>query len=438
MTRFMTLAMFALGLAAPANAAWWSGLDPALGALIERAHENNLDVRAARSQVTATAAGRDVQSSALYPSLSFDVGANVTPTESLGFQFGGIPSAPGVEKPDTTTSGSAMLNARLQTDLGRTFFGRLAGDRDVDAADATVDQLRELVALQVAQAFYDLASAREQVKLLEEQRASTEELVKAIELRFERGDATAIDLLNQRGQLASFESQIPSVRAQVTTARLRLRAIVGEEIDESTFAAAKLPTFEGPLAVEAAFEDRPDIRVAQARLEAAEQRRMSAWFGLLPTLGVSANAGSQFFISDETREQFVWGLGATVSVPLFQGFGRSSQVRQASAAESANRAQLSAVMRDRRRQLAEAEAIEVALLEQVEKTAAQVETAKMSFEEARSRYLEGLVDSTQLLVSQSTYFAAERGLLLSRRAHADARLRLLESAGVSMNKDSDS
>ena len=144
---------------------------------------------------------------------------------------------------------------------------------------------------------------------------------------------------------------------------------------------------------------------------------------------MSANAGNQFFIQDEVRDVFVWGLGATVSVPLFQGFSRASQVRQSAAAERAARAQLSQLMRARQQRLDEARALELALVEQVEKTAAQLETAKLSYEESRSRYLRGLVDSTQLLLAQGSYFAAERGLLIARRTHADARLRLLEAAG---------
>ena len=81
---------------------WWTSLsDPTLDRLMDEALNTNRDLAAAFARARVADASADGNRSFLMPSVSFDVGGQIAPTASRGFQFGGF-NIPGTPEPPKT------------------------------------------------------------------------------------------------------------------------------------------------------------------------------------------------------------------------------------------------------------------------------------------------------------------------------------------------
>ncbi|MBT3223133.1 MAG: TolC family protein, partial [Proteobacteria bacterium] len=120
-----------------AGASWWVDFgDEHLNELMSTGMANNHDLQAGWSRVEQARAVSTQNLSAFLPVVGFDVSANTSPYDSLGFQFGGLPRDPTAETPDVYHTGSAMLSARVPLDVwGRDVLNHRASRFDLLAAE---------------------------------------------------------------------------------------------------------------------------------------------------------------------------------------------------------------------------------------------------------------------------------------------------------------
>ena len=252
-----------------------------------------------------------------------------------------------VALPDRFYTGSANLSLRYRVSSWGAEYRTLQANRlEAMARRGDSDGVALALLGQVAESYYDAVSAAQQVEVLERQLDVSRQLADLTQLRFERGEATALDVLQQRQQEATTRANLPPIRADYRTAVARLEALVGSEPGTGSFSVPQmLPDLPadvtypsgtpGPVVGLGQAPDRPDLRGADARLEATESQAASARWRFLPTVDFSANVGSQFFRSIDTRSQSNWGAALTVSVPVLDGLDRVGQVREAGASRRA-------------------------------------------------------------------------------------------------------
>ena len=174
---------------------------------------------------------------------------------------------------------------------------------------------------------------------------------------------------------------------------------------------------------------RPDVAAALARVDAAAFTTKGTRRDALPTLGVSANAGWQYFSQGEWDSTDIWGMGASASIPLFNGGRVYTQTKAAQAAERA------AIETARRAVLMAVHEVEDALLfeqqAQAERVAAEARTtaARQAYEDARDRYVRGLLDLTTVLNTQTAWQSAALADLQSQRTVLTARIQLHDALG---------
>lgn len=434
--------------------AWWRELgDEQLSDLIEEALVKNGDIAAARSRARAADIGALQVLAPTLPFLSFDVGGNVAPLESLGFQFGGLnairggggpalPQAPvplegqffqvAQERPPLVYwTGNATLSTGVNLDPGRTFFSWRANTLEAEASFADADSQALTVALSTARTYYDLIAAREQIRVLKQQAELNRDVLEIIDLRFEGGEAEGLDVLQQRQNLSAIEALVPPSRAQARVLAQQLAILLGRSPTDAPEVQGPLPEAPArpvPDDVEALAEERPEVRAASTRLDAAEAQTTSSLLAFLPTVGVTAQAGQQAILIDEPRSQFVWGAGATLSVPLFQGLQRYSVWRQSSRIEDAQRANL------RQTRLRAAQVLESAAAQydemrvQLEASRTNLEAAQLALASARERYSAGLTTYQAVQVALNTTLQSELNVISSKRQLLDALLALHDAA----------
>lgn len=424
---------FSAGQDAPVTTtAWWESFeDPGLSAAVDAALRASPDLAGAWDRVVQAEALAGQGVSALLPVITADGSVQYAPTESLGFGFG----LPTQFEQEVYSQGSVGLNASLGVDLfGRRTTAWRAGRFDAEAARGDKDAAALALSTRTAQAYLDLVAAREQVALTRAQVEANEAILELTELRYQAsGEATGLDVLQQRQQTEGARSRLPQAELAEALASQRLAVLQGRRASVAAEAVAPalpaLPPQPGVGTPADLLEHRPDLRAAAARLDAARLRKQSAGLAMTPSLGVSAGVGQQFIDTDELTWQDYWNVGLSVSVPLFNGGALYQGLRQAragerSAARSVDSALLVAIqevegaLEQERRQQAVLEA-----------TRAQLLAAEAAFERARDRYGQGLATYQQVLTSLTAWQTAQLSELAARRDLLDIRISLHQSLG---------
>ncbi len=416
---------------------WWNSLDdPALERLVELGLRQNHDLASAEAAVRSARALAAQAGAALAPLASFDLASSTSPTDSLGFQFGGgsLGGAMGADAPETYTSASAMLKASWKPDIwGGQILSWRAGRFDLEATRGDRDAAALAIGIAIASTWYDLVATQSQLRILDEQRRAVAELLELTEARWSQGELGGLDVLQQRQQLAATEAQIPAIRAARTQLERALMVLLAQpDPAELPSLPAALPAVPPtpPTGMPAdLLENRPDLRAAMARYESSEAKARAALRSFLPSVGISAQAGRQYFVTDETKEIDTWTVSGSVSVPLWQARGahtglQTSRAASDAAAHALSSAALGAVM-----EVEAALAVEAELRAQVEAAGRQVEAASLAFAQSREHYLEGVASYPQVLAAQQGDLQAHLSLLSAQRSLLDARIALHEALG---------
>lgn len=451
---------------------WWQGFnDAGLQHVLSIGLSENPDLRAAEARVQLARAGTWQSVANLLPNIYFELASQKAPTdamglnpmtanmpdygavfESLGAMLADITAATGGDPstipdfssgsdgdiPDTYTQSSAMLKGSLAVDLfGRQTMGVIASKKTTQATAANRDAMTQSLATQIGSAWYDLVAARQQVHIVEEQVQAGEEMLEIIELRYERGEGSALDVLQQRQQLANTEILLPKVRLGAKQAHQRLSVALGQAPDADLPESDTLPTVPPAPAIGSSdrlVTDRPDVQAAIGTLDSARLQRGAAIAGLAPTFTLTGQYGRQYLTLDETDHVDSWGLGAAATVPLFGGGRTHAGIKAAKANRDIAQMGLRSQVLSAIQQIESAIENEDASQESLKAAERQQLAASQVFTESRARYLEGLTPYINVLASQAAHQAAQLGLLDAQRSRIQARIQLYGALGGTWNR----
>ena len=412
--------------AAPAEAQprgeWWKAFsDPLLDELVERAGRNNASIQVAaarlqqaRALVRATDADRAPQ---------VGVGAGVVRERDI--RTG--------NRPQTVISAGADLS--YEVDL----FGRLAAATDAATLDAQsrealLQSTRLLVQASVAQTYLALRAVDAERALVRETVLAYRDTLRLTERRYQAGDVAELDVARVNTEVAATESEalaLDRTRAELEHA---LAVLIGEPA--STFAlpagewATALPVI--PAGVPSTIlVRRPDVSAAQRSMLAAQKRvgiAEAAWF---PDLALTASGG---YASPELSDLFKWsarnwGIGALLSLPIFDGGRRKAGVESATAeldaALSTYREQVLVAFREVEDQLSGLRL----LAEQAEAQSRAVNSASRATLLSDARYRNGYVSQLDLLDARRSELRNRRQALQVRSAQYQATVTLVRALG---------
>jgi len=434
-----------IGIQAQASvpeAPWWEKLgDETLMSLLREAVDRNHNLAAAVERI-AQAEGQMVRSRApIMPTLSLDAQAATGPLDGLGFQFGGIPRGDGQGAlPDFFYTGSATLTARYRLSAwGSEYLALQASRLQTLASRGDRDGVAVALVTQVAESYFDAVSAAQQIAVVEEQIDISQQLADLTQLRFERGAATALDVLQQRQQLATTKANLPLVRAQLRVGLERLHALLGRApeaerpvVPNELQAPPRLSPSEG---VGSLLQNRPDLRGADARFGASRKQASSSKWSYMPNIDLSANTGSQFFRSLSTITQSTWGASISVSVPLFDGLDRVGRIRESTAGVRNARETLEQLTSQAISEVRSAQAEQEEQLTQLGAFREQLEASTLAFQESRRRYLAGLATFLDVLNALNGMQQAELSVIRTSRGVLGAWVRHEQALGGPWTRD---
>jgi outer membrane protein TolC len=416
-----------------AGEAWWTDFgDPLLTEAVETSLSNNPDLSVARARQRVVAAAVFQQATGSLPQLQLAAQSSWSPTESLGFGFGlTLPAE--ASAPKTYSSGQALLQAHWMLDLfGQNSALIVAAKRDATAALDDVRAQELSVASRVVEAYWDALVSERYLVLAQEQLSAQSSLLEALTLRFGDTDVGALDVLQQRQQVASAKVQIPRRRIQNRVALQRLAVLLGHPASTAVALTTTLPDMPHPLSeieMSAALSRRPELLAAAKRVKSAKNRQWSAWATGLPTVAVSAQTGVQFFDNGDFQKQQTWGAGTTLTIPLFSGGRVYGGVRRARAAVMEAEATLRSL------RLSAEQQVTASYLSDVEQTALlaalkeQREAAHQAWVLARDQTVQGTSPYLNVQLALSRLQQAQLALLQGRREALSSRVQLIQNLG---------
>ena len=302
-------------------------------------------------------------------------------------------------------SESATLTQNI-IDFGRTNAQVSIRLKDLDASREDLQDATGQIVFNVKGAYYGLLRAEKSRDVLRETVALFEKQLEQARSFFEAGVRSRFDVTNAEVELSNAKLNLIHAENALRIARVTLNNAMGvpraqDYTIEDTLSFQKYAiTYEN--AYDRAFLNRPDIRAAAARRDAAEGSLSLAHKGHLPTLSGSANytriSGSY------PPDQDSWNVGVTLTIPFFSGFLTTHQVGEAKenlsaikANEEALRQNVLLTIQQAYFKLQEAE-------ERVGVAELTVKQAEENYELAHSRYEEGVgspIEETNALVNLS-------------------------------------
>ena len=169
-----------------------------------------------------------------------------------------------------------------------------------------------------SQAFYLVLYLENDVRILQKESELYQKRIKELQARIAIGRSRATEVLTVQTSLAALLGQTEQIKSQLSTARELLSFLTGlpasielEDAKEAPAAADALETYTSRL------DNRPDIKAAQADLEAANNSVSIANGAVLPSLDLGAN---YYLLRPQgTLQNSRWDAQLVLSQPLFTG-----------------------------------------------------------------------------------------------------------------------
>lgn len=310
-----------------------------LGDAARLAAERATPVLEALARVEAADARVGASTADLLPTVSADVvqGARTFNTASFGLDFPAPPGQPPLFDPRGEVVGpvkSADLRARVDIPLvdlgawGRRRSARASADAERRGADAVAAQ----AAATAAREYVALLRARAEIEARQEDLRLAAELQDIAQGLLDSGVGVAIDVTRAEAQVATIRAQLLTAEHRADAAELSLRRTLRLPFDATLELAEELTslTLDTPpaedAAVATALERRTDLETAEAYESAALEAVSATRADRLPRLSASVDDGFYGRTFGRLLNTYTWSL--RLSVPVFDGFERSSHLRE--------------------------------------------------------------------------------------------------------------
>ncbi|WP_374325420.1 TolC family outer membrane protein [Azonexus sp.] len=226
--------------------------------------------------------------------------------------------------------------------------------QQVAQAEATFQQASQDLILRVAQAYFDVLYASENLTAV---RANKEAIAQQLELAkksFEVGTSTITDTHEAQARFDLVQAQEIAAESELEVRRQALQTLIGQDAGKLAPPrkdAVLAPPEPNRLAdwVAAAEKDALAVQIQQAQAEIAAREVDKQRAGHYPTLDLVANRGKSKAYSSAALgavDTDFANYGLQLNIPLFQGGSTTSRQREAAANSTAARFGLEAARRN--------------------------------------------------------------------------------------------
>ncbi|WP_413586948.1 TolC family protein [Bdellovibrio sp. HCB274] len=292
-------------------------------------------------------------------------------------------------------------------------------------AEASLRTTRSVVSYDLKAAYASAIYARDSIKISEDIVKRRNDNLRIVQLRYESGRENKGSLLLSQANFK--QAQLDSQKAQNAheTSQADLKKVIGLDSDEVITINDDLPLHEPPVKepdFKSIATSTPDRQTYEAQVDVSEATLKNTRSGFFPSLDLSATVGDygqSFYPNTQDR----WTLGATFTLPLFNG-GRDYYATKSVASQLyAAKSNLAGIDRSLLSTLKKAYTSYVEAVSQLAVNDAFVQAARTRADIARAKYNNGLMSfedwdniENDLIAKTKQYLSSKRDRIVAEAA----------------------
>lgn len=312
----------------------------------------------------------------------------------------------------------------------------------VQQAEGIVRQARQELILRLAQSYFEVLLAGDNVTLMAEQKRAIDELLKQAKRYFEAGVGTITDINEAQARYDSIAAQELAAQNNLEVRIRSLEQLVGTvHRDLSRLGSRLALDLPNPVEIDQwvqfTTDNNPMIKAREAGLRVAEKEVHKNMAAHLPTVDIVA---SRSFYEDpsytnlNTRSQMN-SIGLQLSIPIFSGGSTQGRVNQAASLREKARYELEAAKRSLTTSARQEYMNVMNGVAQVKALEQAVKSNEVALYSAQKGQEAGMRTSFDVLNAQQLLFTAKRDLAQGRYAYVLSRLKLRSAAGLLGDED---
>ena len=419
---------------------WWKSLnDPELDSLVERAVKSNLDLQIALDRLQQA---RTYEAVVLGHALP-EVDATGAAAKGTGSDLARGRAEQGLVSADNT-SGLQHINTIVGFDAvwELDLFGKFrrefeAARADAQGARAARNDVLTAVVADVVRAYIDLRGLQLRAGILRQAGVLLEESLRIVRIRYERGITNELDVALATRELATLQSQIAPVEAQISAAQYSLAVLIGEYPEKmvSELSAPNLipsmPAAAAPGVPLDLLKRRPDIQQAERQLAAATARIGVATANLFPQVGLVGSIGSegQGLGTAPSMAKHIWSFGPAAIWPILDFGALDAQVDIADLDARSKLAQYRKAILNAVQEVDTAMTAYQADQQRLQKLGDAVVAGQRAVDLANARYERGLTDFLNVVDAERQFYELQEQYAEGQVAQGDEFVKLYKSLG---------
>ncbi|MBY0380728.1 MAG: TolC family outer membrane protein [Xanthobacteraceae bacterium] len=395
-------------------------------ALIQ-AYQSNPQLNSQRASVRATDENVPQALSGYRPSVAVTASGGYQRTD-VSEGFGGANQK---LHGDLTPTGVGATISQTLYNGGQTGNRTRAAESQVSAAREGLRVLEQSVLLSAATIYMDYLRDSAIVEVQISNVNVLEQTLKQTQDRFNVGEVTRTDVAQSEAQLAAGRTQLLAAQSTLTATRANFRRIIGFDpqnpqpgspvdrfLPKTLSAAVNMGLVENPNVTAALYGI--DVSFLQVKVNEG---------ALFPTVTFQASAQQGFEQSITVSKQFVGSAIAQISIPVYQGGGEYSLIRQSKESLAQQRLNLDQVRDQTRASVAQGWGQLVATKSQVASAQAQVTASEIALNGVREEARVGQRTTLDVLNAQQALVNARIALVTAQHDRVVASYSVLNAIG---------
>ncbi len=315
-----------------------------------------------------------------------------------------------------------------------------AAEVQVAQSEAQFRNAGQDLILRVAQAYFDVLLAQDNVQLAETQKTAIFEQLQQAKRNFEVGTATITDTHEAQARYDLVSAQAIAAQGNVEIKKSALQQLTNSKLASLRQLGAQFkPELPQPAAmekwVEEAQQRNPQLAVAQASAELAEKELVRNRGGHYPTLDLVASYSENFTNLGVGSDSSSTVVGVQFNLPLFQGGATQSKWREAEANRDRAREELENTRRNIAVQTSQAYLGVVTGIAQVQALRQALQSGESLLKASKLGQEVGVRTNLDVLNAQQQLYATRRDLYQAKYNYLIGQLRLKAAAGTLVEDD---
>jgi outer membrane protein len=351
-------------------------------------------------------------------------GAVVGQSEDLQVQFGNQYNINAVVQADQIIYDQTLLS------------GLKAIKPNMEAAQLKKEKNDDDLIYNTATAYYQVIGLKEKLRLLNENERKFNDLLRIQQLQYDKGILKKVDLDRVKVALNNIRSQKEYAQTGLELAINRLKVSMGMPMDKPLTVADSVVSLQ-EVALPAASDFQPQntwelkIQAKNMVLQSINHNRKRA--GFAPTLAFYAKYGWQSFGNDFAQSFDNWfdysAIGLRLTVPIFDGLRKASQIRQSSLAMSNARIGFQITENNLRVADQNANLVLLNAFNSLQNNKENIVLAKDVFDNSSLQYQNGVASLADLLNAEYAYKEAQSNYLDALIGHLVAKVEVEKIKG---------